>query len=208
MSSDTNRILLAEDHVVSRHLMKQNLTTWGFEVVTAQDGEEAAQILESGAAPTLALIDWMMPKLDGLEVCKRIRIPSDRPYVYLILLTSKSSRDEIAKGFESGADDYVVKPFDHDEFRARLVIGRRVVRLHRQLANQVRDLEKAVGEARKLKGLLPICMFCKSIRDAEGAWRQIEAYIHGETGAEFSHGICPGCMETNHPAPQTRRNRL
>ncbi len=195
MSSDSNRILIAEDHYVSRHLLERNLTNWGFEVTTAEDGEAAVRVLESEAAPPLAIIDWMMPRMDGLDVCKQVRANSGRPYIYLVLLTAKSHKEEIAAGLEAGADDYVIKPFDPDELRARLKVGQRVVDLERQLAGRVDELEKALTEVRQLKRLLPICMYCKSVRDDQDYWHQIEEYIYSETGTDFSHSICPACME-------------
>jgi DNA-binding response OmpR family regulator len=195
MSPDSNRILIAEDHYVSRHLLERNLTNWGFEVMAAEDGEAAVEVLESASAPPLAIIDWMMPRMDGLDVCKRIRADSTRPYIYLVLLTAKSHKEEIAAGLEAGADDYVIKPFDPDELRARLKVGQRVVELERQLAGRVAELEMALTEVKQLKRLLPICMYCKSIRDDGDYWRQIEEYIHCETGTDFSHSICPACLE-------------
>lgn len=195
MIPDTIRILIAEDHHVSRHLLERNLQNWGFEVITAEDGEAAAEILESPGAPSLAVLDWMMPKMDGVEVCQRVRGHAGRPYIYLIMLTAKSQKEEIAAGLEAGADDYVIKPFDPDELRARLKVGQRVVELERALDKRVRDLETALADVKKLKSLLPICMYCKSVRDDRDYWRQIEEYIHVETGTDFSHGICPHCME-------------
>lgn len=167
---------------------------WGFSVVTAEDGVSALSILENENAPSLAIIDWMMPKMDGLEVCARVRQQVGRPYVYLVLLTAKSQKEEIAAGLEAGADDYVIKPFDPDELRARLTVGQRVVGLERQLAKKVDDLETALADVRKLKELLPICMYCKSVRDDRDYWHQIDEYIHEETGTDFSHGICPDCL--------------
>ncbi|HEV7403514.1 MAG TPA: response regulator transcription factor [Chthoniobacteraceae bacterium] len=198
MTPETNRILIAEDHYVSRHLLERNLTNWGFEVITAEDGDAAVRVLESADAPPLAIVDWMMPKLDGLEVCRRIREKKDRPYIYLVLLTAKSHKEEIATGLEAGADDYVIKPFDPDELRARLKVGQRVVELERQLAKRVTDLEQALADVKKLRRLLPICMYCKSVRDDKDYWHEIEEYIHTETGADFSHGICPNCMGKLH----------
>lgn len=167
---------------------------WGFTVVTAADGEEALSILESAEAPPLAILDWMMPKLNGLEVCARVREHSNRPYVYLVLLTAKGQKEEIAAGLQSGADDYVIKPFDPDELRARLIVGQRVVALERALARKVTDLESALADVRKLKSLLPICMYCKCVRDDQDYWHTIDDYIHQETGTDFSHGICPACL--------------
>jgi DNA-binding response OmpR family regulator len=198
MTPETNRILIAEDHYVSRHLLERNLSNWGFDVITAEDGDAAVRVLESEDAPPLAIVDWMMPKLDGLEVCRRIREKKDRPYIYLVLLTAKSHKEEIATGLEAGADDYVIKPFDPDELRARLKVGQRVVELERQLAKRVNDLEQALSDVKKLRRLLPICMYCKSVRDDKDYWHEIEEYIHTETGADFSHGICPNCMGKLH----------
>ncbi len=195
MSQDSTRILIAEDHYVSRHLLERNLTNWGFDVIAAEDGEKAAAILERDDAPSLAILDWMMPKMDGVEVCKRVRQNIGRPYIYLVLLTAKSQKEEIAAGLEAGADDYVIKPFDPDELRARLKVGQRVVDLERALAKRVVDLEIALEDVKKLKRLLPICMYCKSIRDDQDYWHQIEEFIHVQTGTDFSHGICPACME-------------
>jgi DNA-binding response OmpR family regulator len=195
MSAKVNRILIAEDHYVSRHLLERNLANWGFDVQTAEDGEAALAILESDDAPPLAILDWMMPKMDGIEVCSHVRKQVGRPYVYLVLLTAKSQKEEVAAGLDAGADDYVIKPFDPDELRARLKVGQRVVALERMLAGKIRDLEQALADVRKLKKLLPICMYCKRVRDDQDYWHQIEEYIHSETGADFSHGICPSCLE-------------
>ena len=194
MVSEANRVLVAEDHYVSRHLLERNLMNWGFTVVTAEDGEGALAVLESDDAPPLAILDWMMPKMDGLEVCSRVREHANRPYVYLVLLTAKSQKEEIAAGLQAGADDYVIKPFDPDELRARLTVGQRVVMLERALARKVGDLESALADVRKLKSLLPICMYCKSVRDDQDYWHTIDEYIHAQTGTDFSHGICPSCM--------------
>lgn len=194
MTSTINRILVAEDHYVSRHLLERNLQNWGFEVVTAQDGEAATEILESSEPPSIAIIDWMMPRMDGVEVCQRVRKNRNSPYIYLLMLTAKSQKDEIATGLEAGADDYVIKPFDPDELRARLKVGQRVVELERTLEKRVKDLETALNDVKKLKSLLPICMYCKSVRDDGDYWRQIDEYIYTETGTDFSHGICPTCM--------------
>ena len=194
MSAESNRILVAEDHYVSRHLLERNLANWGFNVVSAEDGEVAMRILDEENPPSIAIIDWMMPKLDGLEVCRRVRARKDRPYLYLLLLTAKSQKEEVAAGLEAGADDYVIKPFDPDELRARLKVGQRVVQLERMLAKKVADLEQALADVRKLKELIPICSYCKRVRDDKDYWHQIEEYIHSETGTAFTHGICPKCM--------------
>jgi len=195
MHNDTRRVLLAEDHYVSRHLLERNLQNWGFDVTTVDNGEKAAEVLNSENPPDLAILDWMMPGLDGVEVCQRVRAQEGLPYIYLILLTARSTKEEIAAGLDAGADDYVTKPFDPSELRARLKVGQRVVQLERALKQRVVELQQALDDVRRLKQLLPICMYCKSVRDDGDYWRKIEEYIHTETGADVSHGICPACME-------------
>lgn len=151
MSADANRILIAEDHYVSRHLLERNLTNWGFTVVSAEDGETALKILESDDAPPIAILDWMMPKMDGVEVCRRVRTQTNRPYIYLLILTAKSQKEEVTMGLEAGADDYVIKPFDPDELRARLKVGQRVVNLERTLAGKMAELEQVRAELARLR---------------------------------------------------------
>jgi len=189
------RILIAEDHSVSRHLLERNLNNWGFEVTPVEDGQQAVEALQKDNAPAIAIVDWMMPNMDGLEVCRQIRATSGRPYIYLILLTAKAQKDEITTGLESGADDYVIKPFDADELKARLKVAQRVVALERTLAQQVSELQTALDDVKMLKELLPICMYCKRIRDDQDYWHQIDEYIHTHVGMDFSHGICPTCMD-------------
>jgi two-component system, cell cycle response regulator len=128
-----NRILIAEDDPVSRRLLEAFLLKWEYQVVAAVDGLDALKILEGPDAPPLAVLDWMMPGLDGPEVCKRVREHLDRPYVYILLLTARSQKDDLLRGLESGADDYLTKPFDAQELRARLHVGRRILDLQNSL---------------------------------------------------------------------------
>lgn len=187
-------LLLAEDHDWSRRILKLHLEKWGFEVVTASDGEEALSILESPNSPSLAVLDWMMPKIDGAQVCLRVREHTNRPYVYMLLLTARSHHVEITEGLAAGADDYVIKPFDPDELLARLKVGQRVVSLERTLARKAEDLEVTLTDVKLLKKLIPICMCCKSVRDDNDYWHAFEEYIHARVGTDFSHGVCPACM--------------
>src|SRR5277367_7035172 len=106
------RILIADDSIVSRHLLEATLRKWGYEVVVACDGLEALAALERKDAPVVAILDWMMPGLTGPEVCRRIRQWAREPYTYTLLLTSKSQKEDLIEGMEAGADDYITKPFD------------------------------------------------------------------------------------------------
>src|ERR1700730_590574 len=127
------KILIAEDDPVSRHMLMAFLVKWDYEVVAAADGIEALRILESEGAPPLAVLDWMMPGLEGTQVCQRVREHSERPYVYVLLLTARSQKGDLLRGLESGADDYLTKPFDAQELRARLRVGQRILDLQDSL---------------------------------------------------------------------------
>lgn len=136
------RALVADDDTASRILLQKVLTKWGYDVMTASTGEEAWKILTGDIPPDIAVLDWMMPELDGVEVCRRIRALDLSSPPYLILLTSRSDKQDIATGLEAGAADYVQKPFDHDELRARLLVGRRFAELNRKLLDTQQELRR------------------------------------------------------------------
>ena len=136
------KALVADDDAASRILLQKVLTKWGYDVVTASGGEEAWKILTSDNPPDIVVLDWMMPELDGVEVCRRVRALDLSSPPYLILLTSRSDKQDIATGLEAGAADYVQKPFDHDELRARLLVGRRFAELNRKLLDTQRELRR------------------------------------------------------------------
>jgi two-component system cell cycle response regulator len=135
------RILLADDDEVSRHILKNTLCRWGFDVVTAADGEEAWQVLQQEGAPRLAILDWMMPGMDGIDVCRKVREQLPGPYTYMLLLTSKKGKEDIIRGMAAGADDYVSKPFDPQELRVRLKAGERILDLQEKLLHAQQELE-------------------------------------------------------------------
>jgi two-component system cell cycle response regulator len=131
-------ILIVEDEAISRRLLEYTLRRWGYDVVVTSDGREAWEVLQSPDSPSLVISDWMMPDIDGLELCNRIRKSERAVYTYLIILTGKGRKEDVIKGLEAGADDYLIKPFDKDELRSRIQIGERIINLERrilQLAN-------------------------------------------------------------------------
>jgi two-component system cell cycle response regulator len=127
------RVLIAEDDPISRRRLEKRLAEWGYDVVSAADGERAWSILQDADPPPLAVLDWMMPKLDGPEICARLRKQDAAPYTYVILLTGKSAKEDVVAGLEAGADDYVTKPFDAQELDVRLRIGRRIIAMQTEL---------------------------------------------------------------------------
>ena len=189
------RILIAEDDDISRRILQLTLAAWGHEIITTKDGTEAWALLSGADAPPLAILDWMMPGMDGLEVCRRVRQrPSTTP-AYLILLTAKGSKSDIVAGLIAGANDYIIKPFHREELRARVQVGATVVALQQSLAERIAELETALAQVKQLQGILPICSYCKQVRNDQNYWQQVECYISEHTEAKFSHSICPNCYE-------------
>jgi DNA-binding response OmpR family regulator len=188
------RVLIAEDERVTAHLLSAAVRTWGYEVQVVVDGRQALAVLEGEDPPQIALLDWMLPELDGPEVCRLLRATPRAASTYLILLTSRSARTDVVVGLQAGADEYLVKPVDHEELRARLNAGARIIDLQQRLAAQVRELEAALSNIRKLTGLLPICAYCKAIRDDSNYWHRVEEYVTEHSAVTFSHGICPKCL--------------
>jgi sigma-B regulation protein RsbU (phosphoserine phosphatase) len=189
------RVLIAEDDAVSRTVLERSLRGWGYDVVVTQNGTDAWNLLLTDDAPRLAILDWMMPGLEGPELCRRARALQRPVPTYTILLTARGRSDDIVAGLDSGADDYVTKPFDRQELRSRLRVGERVLALQQGLADRVRELEAALGQVKELKGLLPICCYCKAVRDDGNYWHRVETFITAHSSARFSHGICPGCWK-------------
>jgi phosphoserine phosphatase RsbU/P len=189
------KVLIAEDDMVSRRLLESTLAKWGYEAVTAEDGAQAWELLSRPNSPRLAILDWMMPGLDGPEVCRRLRLTPHGAHSYVLLLTARTERHDAVVGLEAGADDFITKPFDRDELRARLNVGRRIVQLQERLEVRVLDLERALAEVRQLRGLLPICAYCKRVREGDEYRQSLEQYFARHTDAKFSHGVCPECFE-------------
>ena len=173
------KILAVEDDIVSRTVLRKSLRRYDHDVIEASDGEDAwVKFQES---PVRVIVsDWMMPRVDGLELCRRIRAKPGKDYTYFILLTSLGATEENRRvAAEAGVDDFLTKPLDMSELWTRLRVAERIL----NYTTQVRQLEE----------LLPICSYCKKIRDDQNYWQQMEGYINERTGSEFSHSICPDC---------------
>lgn len=175
------KILIAEDDPASLLLLQVQLRRMGHEVTATPDGRQAWAALEQERFPVL-ISDCMMPEMDGLELTRRIRAERKASYTYVILLTAYGGREEYLHGMDAGADDFLSKPFDPEQLETRLRVAQRVLGLERDLA--------------QISGLLPICSYCRRIRDKGDDWVGIETYVVRHTEADFTHGVCPECIET------------
>jgi DNA-binding response OmpR family regulator len=175
------KILAVEDDAVARAVLRQALRRLGHEAIEAADGEQALELLQKEPV-RVVVSDWLMPKLDGLELCRRVRARPGAEYTYFILLTgNEATTDNQREAADAGVDDFLTKPLNLDELWNRLRVAERILRY----ATQVKELEE----------MLPICSYCKKIRDDQNYWQQIEGYINERTGSEFSHSVCPDCYQ-------------
>jgi sigma-B regulation protein RsbU (phosphoserine phosphatase) len=189
------RVLIAEDDAVSRRVLEATLEKAGYEVIVTRDGREALEALSADDPPRLLVLDWMMPGLDGTDICRRLREREDGDSFFILLLTTKTQKEDIVAGLRSGANDYIAKPFHHEELKARVANGRRLLQLRQRLDERIAELEAALAEVKQLSGLLPICAYCKRIRGGKDYWEAVEKYIAGHSQAQFSHAVCPECYE-------------
>ena len=175
------KILIAEDDPVSVKILQFTLQHYGHEVVAAGNGTEAWELFDRDPVRVI-VSDWMMPGLDGLELCQKVRERPKTDYTYFILLTAiNTGRDNLRKAMDAGIDDFLSKPLDREAILMRLRVAERILEFTTQI--------------RQLKELIPICMYCKRVRDDTNYWDQVETYIHTHTGSNFSHGICPECFD-------------
>ncbi len=193
------RLLIAEDDPTSRLMLAAVLEKEGYEVVQTTDGRQALESLRGADAPVLAILDWMMPDLDGLDVVRRVRESNPGVPPYLIMLTTRDTSSDLVTALRAGANDYLTKPFNPAELLARVAVGIRMVDLQNELAKRIRDLQRALNEIKTLRGIVPICAHCKKVRDDTGFWQQVEVYVRDHTEAQFSHGLCPDCIKNLYP---------
>jgi sigma-B regulation protein RsbU (phosphoserine phosphatase) len=189
------KVLAVDDDRVTLMTIERMLIKFGYEPLLANNGSEALRVyLEH--RPKILVTDWMMPEMEGPTVVKTIRAFAENEYTYIIMLTSRQDKDDMMAGMLAGVDEFITKPIDPDQFRARLRVGKRIMDLQDTLANRVKELEAERLHVKMLQGFLPICSYCKKIRDDENLWSQIEEYISDHQDVQFSHSICPDCYET------------
>jgi DNA-binding response OmpR family regulator len=178
------QVLVAEDDRVTGEILTRTLRRWDYESTLVSDGAQAWAFLRAASTPTLAILDWMMPEMDGPDVCRRVRGERPDANMYLLLVTARESRGDMVAGLDAGADDYIIKPFDPEELRARVAVGVRVLALQQKLAERVTELQAALANVKQLRGLLPICSYCKRIRGDDQYWQQVEGYIAAHSDAD------------------------
>ena len=191
------RILVAEDDTITRRILESTLGQLGWDIITAPDGTTAWRILqelEGKDAPQLVLLDWMMPGMDGVEICRKLRSTPGFELMYIILLTMRSEKEDLATALSAGANDYITKPFHPVELAARVRVGERMVKLQTSLSERVTELEAALSHVQRLQGLLPICSYCKMVRNEDNYWEQVERYITTRSDLELTHSVCPDCL--------------
>lgn len=176
--ANTISVLVADDDAVANAQLGAIARAAGYEVQSAHDGGEAWELLQAARVP-IVICDWYMPELDGPTLCRRIRDRKNEPYVYFILVTSRGGKEQYLAGMDAGADDFIAKPVDPDELRARLRVAERILGLRKELS--------------QLEVLLPICSYCKRIRNDKEEWESLERYIETRFRQLVTHSICPEC---------------
>lgn len=202
------KLLIVEDDDSTRLMLLYTLRKFGYELAQAKNGLEAWEIFQREDAPKLAIIDWMMPGMDGITLCKKIRERQTDQPPYLIILTSKNTAEDTLEALRAGADEFLIKPVNPSELKARVEVGRRIVSLQETLKDNIQHLEEALNEVKILQGFINICSYCNKVR-TDTAWEKIENYISDHTDVTFSHGICPDCVKKHvHPELEALKRKL
>jgi DNA-binding response OmpR family regulator len=183
-----------DDESTNRYLLEYVLTSENYRVSLASDGLEGLEKAKD-ELPDLILLDIRMPKMDGYEVCQRLQKDNQTKEIPIIFITSVSSSDDIIKGLNAGAVDYVKKPFIPKELLARVEIHLELKYLLENQKQLINKLKQQIEENKQLRSLVPICFHCKKVRDDKGFWENVDSYISHHSNIDFSHGICPECME-------------
>lgn len=189
------KIVIAEDEFTTRMMIQVCLEEWGYRVESATNGQEAWELLQQPDGAQIAILDWEMPELDGVEVCRRIKEKDADVPLYVILLTGRDSDTDILKGFDAGADDYMTKPFNDNELRARVRVAERLVRTQTMLAESVIELKEALNQLEMLDSKIEVCGQCHDILNPyDGEWQAQKEVFENGTDPRFLTRLCPKCM--------------
>lgn len=191
-------ILVVEDSKVNIKILKDILKSQNYEIHTAKNGIQALAIVKK-EPPDLILLDIVMPNMDGITVCELLKNSPTTKDIPVIFLTSRDNENDIVKGFEVGAVDYVTKPFNHLELLARVHTHLELKKARDNQKHLFNKLQDSLLQIKQLSGLLPICASCKKIRDNKGFWQQVEKYISDNAEVDFTHSLCPECQKKLYP---------
>lgn len=198
INSTPATVLIVDDNTKNVQVLGTILMDSKYRVAVANQGTLVFNLLPK-VNPDLILLDIMMPEMDGFEVCRRIKADPATQHIPIIFLTAKTETDDIVKGFDLGAADFITKPFRSKELVARVQTHVTLMRLQQDLKKKNQELVDALSNVKTLSGMLPICSHCKKIRNADGEWEWLEVFMHEHTNADFSHSICPDCTNTYFP---------
>lgn len=189
------KVLIVDDDLCILASLERQVECWGYNVILASNGDEALSILNDDDPPLIVLLDWMMPKKDGIEVLKEIRASPLGESVYFIMLTAREKTDSLSEALKYGANDYIQKPYNVKELNARINVAERMIILQREKEERIRQLEEAKIEINELRSLLPVCSVCKKICTDGNEWVPIESYVENNTKTDLTHTYCPSCYE-------------
>ncbi len=192
-------ILIVDDNPTNLGVLFDSLREIGYRVLIHTDGESALATSRE-VPPDLILLDIMMPGIDGLETCRRLKADEITRHIPVIFMTALSDAPDEVKGLEVGAVDYIAKPIKIEIVAARVKTHLMLRKFQKELEEKNAELQAALNNIKTLRGLIPICANCKKVRDDEGFWQQVEVYVKEHTEAQFTHGICPDCMDTLYPS--------
>jgi len=187
------KILIAEDEYTTRLMVQVSLEGWGYSVESTEDGDEAWKIFQQEHPPEIAILDWEMPGLSGVELCHKIKNMKRSSPIHVILLTARDSMNDINTGFDAGADDYITKPFNNDELRARIKVAERIVTIQSALNNSLRELKQALDVIDTYQEQIFVCPVCNSLESFDGTWRKPSELLAYPVDPRFVQGHCPEC---------------
>ena len=187
------KILIAEDEYTTRLMVQVCLENWGYSIEGVEDGSTAWDIITQKNPPQIAVLDWEMPGISGIELCKKIKRLERSSPIHVILLTARDSENDISKGFEAGADDYITKPFNDDELRARIRVAERIVTIQSSLNSSLEELREALDLVQSFEEPVAVCGRCQKIGAFDGAWRTPEKLLEYPVDPRFIQLDCPEC---------------
>ena len=189
------KLLIAEDEYTTRLTVQVVLEQWGYRVDSVEDGTAAWEVLQHHDGPQIAILDWEMPGINGVELCHKVKsLDRDTP-VYVIMLTGRDAKTDILKGFDAGADDYITKPFDENELRARVRVAERLVTIQEELVISNNELRAVLNHVEMLQSNLPVCTSCLKVQDYDDSWQGLRDYVTRQEDVRFHYTVCPHCRK-------------